>query len=584
MQQRPDDARRGLPERSTRPGSAPAPDGPPVASSGRSCGSARVRRAAALAALLVATSCGVRPGLNPVTKTPELMVMSAERERTIGRRIKEELEQQIGLVRDEAMTRYVEEIGGRIADQSPRRDLVYTFHVLDDPVPNAFAIPGGFVYITRGMLALAQSEDQVAGVLGHQIAHAAARDLTGPGLLDRAISGLGLLLAIGGGPSLGSLVEDGVMRPRLNAEQLAEELQADRVSQDMVLAAGFDPATLPDLLRSLAREQELHQTQRPRRSVPFPDLRYEITNDRIDAAAQHAAEIGGPTAPIPVRDSYLAIMLGMPLDQDATQGLFVEDSVFLQADLDLRVQFPEEWRQTNAATFVGARDGGFVFIKVELQDPDPDDLPKGTTLEAFDGRDAAKAYFKAEAARIATGRGEEKSAQDDFVRTRSGRALLSKGQIAYRVEGTIANGQGTVYMYWVKAGDHMYRLTCTMATQLRGNYAQDCLRVARSIRTLRPTEREQIYQITLAVAETLPNETLPAFSDRVNNAWSVEETAAANGLSLPYALDPGQPVKYAKRELYRGAPPAPPAPVEDAEAAPPAPSGLPETAESPTSE
>jgi predicted Zn-dependent protease len=505
--------------------------------------------AAACALLLAGAACS----LNPVTGAPELLAMSAERERTIGREVAKTLEAQIGLIDDEALTRYVQEIGGRVAEGSPRRDLTYTFYALDDPVPNAFALPGGYIYVTRGMLGLATREDQIAAVIGHAIAHAAARDLNGPGWGDTALRALATLLAIGGGPSLGSLVNDDVANRKLTAEELEQELRADRVGQDLTRAAGFDPVAYGELLRALQREQQLHATQRPRRTIPFPDLRAEISRERIDAADAHASSLGRPEATARVREDYLAEVAGIALDQDARAGVFVEDSVFLQADLDLYVQFPEEWRQVNADAFVGANDGGAVFVKLELQPG------------MLDGREAARAYFKSEREK-ADARDASDAKPDTFERTRSGPRLIGKDTRAYVVEGKLDGGRGTVYIYWIAAGEHMYRLTCTMATVLRGSYAQDCLRTASSIRTMRPGERDKIYQVTLALDSVRPNESLNAFSERVENAWSIDETAAANGLSLPYALEPGQRLKYAKREIYVAAP-QPPASAPAAEPA-----------------
>jgi len=81
----------------------------------------------------------------------------------------------VGLVRDPALVGYVSEIGRRLAAHTSTLDAPYQFHVADDTEPNAFALPGGFVYVTRGLLALSNSEDELAGVIGHEIGHVAAR-------------------------------------------------------------------------------------------------------------------------------------------------------------------------------------------------------------------------------------------------------------------------------------------------------------------------------------------------------------------------------------------------------------------------
>ena len=113
--------------------------------------------------------------VNPVTRRPEFVVMSARQEREIGAREAANVEKAMGLVDDSDLVAYVRRIGDRLAVHSPWQDVVYTFHVVDMAEPNAFALPGGFVYVTRGLLALVNSEDELACIIGHEIGHIAAR-------------------------------------------------------------------------------------------------------------------------------------------------------------------------------------------------------------------------------------------------------------------------------------------------------------------------------------------------------------------------------------------------------------------------
>src|SRR5262245_65854842 len=90
--------------------------------------------------------------------------MSPEREVSLGREASLQVEREIGLVQDPALTRYLDEIGQRLAAESPRRDVRYEFRVADMPEPNAFALPGGYVYVSRGLLSLANDEDELAKI------------------------------------------------------------------------------------------------------------------------------------------------------------------------------------------------------------------------------------------------------------------------------------------------------------------------------------------------------------------------------------------------------------------------------------
>ena len=112
---------------------------------------------------------------NPVTGERQLALISESQEIAMGREAAQEAEASIGLVDDAGLQTYVKNIGAKLAASSERPALPWTFGVVDDPTPNAFALPGGFIYVTRGMMNLMDSEAELASVLGHEIGHVTAR-------------------------------------------------------------------------------------------------------------------------------------------------------------------------------------------------------------------------------------------------------------------------------------------------------------------------------------------------------------------------------------------------------------------------
>src|SRR5687767_101561 len=112
---------------------------------------------------------------NPVTGRRQLALISESQEINMGRQGSVEVEQSIGLVQDQALQEYVQRVGATMAAVSERPQLPWQFRVLDDAQPNAFALPGGYIYITRGLLGLMDSEAELASVLGHEIGHVTAR-------------------------------------------------------------------------------------------------------------------------------------------------------------------------------------------------------------------------------------------------------------------------------------------------------------------------------------------------------------------------------------------------------------------------
>ena len=134
------------------------------------------RRFAWLGAAVLSTGL-LLPGCatNPVTGRPEFVLLSIAQEEELGRQAAKQFAEQLGLVEDPDLVAYVEAIGNRLARHSPRQDVSYRFQIADQEAPNAFALPGGWIYISRGALAISNSEAELAGVIGHEIGHVAAR-------------------------------------------------------------------------------------------------------------------------------------------------------------------------------------------------------------------------------------------------------------------------------------------------------------------------------------------------------------------------------------------------------------------------
>ena len=125
----------------------------------------------ALAAAVLMTACAT----NPVTGKRELSFMSEEQEISVGRELDAQVRQEMGVYENPDLQRYVQELGMRLARSSQRPNLPWSFAVVDSPAVNAFALPGGFIYITRGILPYLDNEAQLVGVLGHEIGHVTAR-------------------------------------------------------------------------------------------------------------------------------------------------------------------------------------------------------------------------------------------------------------------------------------------------------------------------------------------------------------------------------------------------------------------------
>ena len=229
---------------------------------------------------------GCTTSYNPATEQTESLLISTEREVEMGNSISRQVDKRYPPVRDPELLARLDRIGQRIADVADRKDLVYQFGIIEEEEPNAFALPGGFVYVTTGLIKLVKSDDELASVLAHEVGHVTARHIA------KKIQGqLGLqalqILAIAGGaasrdPRAGQAVNLAVVSV-LSAYSQQDEMQADRLGVRYLKAAGFDPNAAVTFLQRMQQ----HAFKQP--SHQFSYFRtHPFFGDRIQAARKAA--------------------------------------------------------------------------------------------------------------------------------------------------------------------------------------------------------------------------------------------------------------------------------------------------------
>jgi predicted Zn-dependent protease len=289
---------------------------------------------------------------NPATGRRQLMLMSEAEEIQLGREADAQVRSQMGLYEDAALQRYVSDTGLRLARLSERPELPWSFAVVDAPAVNAFALPGGFIYLTRGMLPFLQDESELAAVLGHEIGHVTAR---------HSAAAYSRQMALGGGLGvLGVLVPEtqplqglaGVGLQLLFLQHSREaELEADGLGTGYTASGGWDPQGMPDLLSTLGR---LDEASGSRRGVPnwaathpHPDDRVE----RVQQAVDEARALGGTTVD---RAGFERQLEGVVYGDSRESGL-VRGDAFVHPILRFGVNFPSGWEIANSPEQVVAR-------------------------------------------------------------------------------------------------------------------------------------------------------------------------------------------------------------------------------------
>jgi predicted Zn-dependent protease len=306
---------------------------------------------------LLAFAAAVLPACatNPATGKREFSLMSEAQEIQLGKEMDPQVRQEMGVYEDAALQRYVSNIGMQLARASERPNLPWQFTVVDEPAVNAFALPGGYIYVTRGILAYLHDEEQLAGVLGHEIGHVTARH-SAQQYTQQQSAGIGLTL-------LGIFVPEA--RPYQGLAETAfgllflkhgrdDELQADRLGVQYAAKGGWDPAGVAGMLRTL---QRLDAASGSNRGVPNFLSTHPAPGDRVQQVQRFIKE-----NPIPVATSgrgsnlaeYQKRIDGIVFGDSPSDGL-VRNNEFLHPVLRFAVQFPKGWEVQNSPQQVAAK-------------------------------------------------------------------------------------------------------------------------------------------------------------------------------------------------------------------------------------
>ncbi|MBW2317188.1 MAG: M48 family metalloprotease [Deltaproteobacteria bacterium] len=295
-----------------------------------------------LSAILWLFSCAT----NPVTGHQELMLLSESNEITLGRKTDAQIAQTYGFYKAPTLATYIDELGKRLAKGSHRPHLSFKFKILDTPVINAFAVPGGYIYVTRGILAHLNSEAELAGVIGHEIGHVAARHSAQQYTRAQfAQFGLGLGAVLSEGfRKYAGVAQFGVGMFFLKFSR-DNERQADNLGVEYAIKAGFDATNMANFFSTLRR---LHPSSN-RDGLPdwfstHPDPQERI-GGVLTMARQWTQRLNAQDLQVN-RNTYLHQIDGLIFGQDPRQG-YVADGVFYHPELRFYFPVPHGWKLNN---------------------------------------------------------------------------------------------------------------------------------------------------------------------------------------------------------------------------------------------
>ena len=290
---------------------------------------------------------------NPVTGGADFVMMSENQELALGRQADEQVKKQYAVYPSKALQDYVNGVGQKIALKSHRPNLQYHFTVLDSTEINAFALPGGYVYITRGIMAYLNSEAELAAVLGHEIGHVTSRHGVRQQSAAQAAN-IGLTIAsifvphinTLGGQNLGNLVGGAL----LSGYGREHELEADRLGAEYLARSSYDPQAIIKVIGVL-KNQEVQDAELAKQEGREPRHYHGLfaTHPDNDTRLQQAVgEASKQTVAQPFEGhaEFLHATTGMIFNDNSEQGV-LRNNHFYQAELGFGLQFPADWQVHN---------------------------------------------------------------------------------------------------------------------------------------------------------------------------------------------------------------------------------------------
>jgi predicted Zn-dependent protease len=439
------------------------------------------------------------------------MFVSEQQEIQMGLEADPSIVASFGVYPDSGLQRYVAGLGQRLASQTERPTLPWTFRVVDDPAVNAFAVPGGFIYITRGIMAHMNSEAELASVLGHEIGHVTARH-SAQQMSTQQLAQVGLVAGAVLAPKLQNVL--GVAGVGLQLLFLKfsrdDEREADDLGLRYMVRGGYDASEMPDVYVMLDRMSAASGGDGLPgwlSTHPNPVDRQQRIEVKLDSIRQTNGTVN--------QAQYLRRLDGLVYGPNPREGFFREQE-FFHPDLRFRLDFPAGWATANQKQAVLA------------QSPNKDALMQLTLASERSAVDAASAFLAQE------------GVQGGPVRSSSinGLSAASASFSATTQEGTL-RGLAT----FVEHGGAVYQLLGYGVASTWGSYESTVDRSFESFRVLTDRSALGVQPLRLDVVTLDRTLTLGQFNQRYPSRVPIETVALINGVELASTFPRGTPVK-----------------------------------------
>ena len=435
------------------------------------------------------------------------------------------VESQTGIYPNQALDRLVKRVGAKLVANLDDRRFEFSFKVVDDPMPNAFALPGGYVYVTRGILTLITSEDELACVMAHEIIHVTERHSIRQlrrSILPRLLEVPGNIVGNVVSDDLGALLNTPIQTSNnllLANYSRGHEKESDMLGITLASKAGYDPTAMSRILTRLSEAVEILTQEKEKRGY-FDDHPY--TPDRVSAIQKRSKSL---PPPITSRKNAgpPAALDNMTFGPNPDKGFFREN-VFLHPALNFTISFPKDWETRNQPTSAGAIQKshlGAIFIGLANQDADL--------------YEQAKAFIE---------KNEIDKGPDSIKPT----PYSLNGNDGYLVSLTDRSGDQpmSLHILWTKLGGNKYQLIGFAPL----GFEEDLRIAANTFRQLTETERASIKRRVVTITKPIRGESFEDIHTRLNSIASMKITRLINGMDTDEEIAPGQRIKIIREVSY----------------------------------
>lgn len=460
--------------------------------------------------------CQMAPG----TGRDEFNLLSPSDEAKMGRDSHPEILAQFGgAVDDPALSAYVAGIGQRLVGVTETPAADFRFTVLNSDIVNAMALPGGYVYVTRGLLSLCGNEAELAGVIGHEIGHVLGRHSAQRYSRAMAANVLTAVLGMAVGSSAVSDVAQLGAGAWLQSYSRENELEADHLGLRYLRRGGWDAQAMVSMLNRLRDHGRLEMLMAGRNPDEIDQTHFMATHPRtVDRVQAAVAEVeGGSGGGSLGSETYLARIDGMVYGDDPAEGV-VRGTAFIHPGLGLRFDVPPGFRLTNGAKAVVANDGQGAAVIFDAG------KPAGGDMLSYIGR------VWMPRARLANG--ETLTINGLAAATATTQGRTSKGAVDIRLVAIRFDA------------DSVFRFTFVTPPNRTAALGEGFRRTTYSFRTLSAAERAEVKPLRLRIHTVKAGESARSLAATQDvSDWQSERFQTLNNLAEGEALRPGQRVK-----------------------------------------